>query len=208
METYILDTNLLFNMEANMGIGDTSKAIITSLSSSLKNAKKDKKVVAMIPPRIVEEIKSFFENPDGEQFLNNFFSEISIKSPSLTEISISAQIMASYIEESRERGYRGMNVGEEEIMNAGAMFMGKEALPKKEFQITIGKSIKNFRDRYRNATRTGFIDSLADFDLIMLAKEQNGYLVSTDEGVIRWGRMLGVKEVAPAVFGKTIQAYL
>ncbi len=208
METYILDTNLLFNMEAHMGIGDTSKAIVTSLTASLKNAKKDKKLVAVMPPRIVEEIKSFFENPDEEQFLNDFLSEITIKSPSLTETSISAQIMASYIEESRERAYRGMNVGEEEITNAGAMFMGKEALPKKEFQITIGKTIKNFRDRYRNATRTGFIDSLADFDLIMLAKEQNGYLVSTDEGVILWGRMLGVKEVAPAVFGKTIQVYL
>lgn len=208
METYILDTNLLFNMEANMGLGDTSKDIMTSLTSALKKAKTDKKISAVMAPRIVEEIKSFFENPAEEQFLNDFLSEVTVKSPSLTELSISAQVMADYIEESRERGYRGMNVGEEEIAHAGAMFMGTESLPKKEFQMTIGKTVKNFRDRYRNATRTGFIDSLADFDLIMLAKEQNGYLVSTDEGVIRWGRMLGVKEVGPVVFGKKIQEYL
>ncbi len=208
MERYILDTNLLFNMEAHMGLGDTTKAIMTSLTAGLGNARKDKKLVAMAPPRIIEEIKSFFENPSEEQYLNDFLSEITVKSPSLTETTISAQVMASYIEESRERGYRGMNVGEEEITHAGAMFMGTEALQKKEFQITIGKIIKNFRDRYRNATRTGFIDSLADFDLIMLAKEQNANLVSTDEGVILWGRMLGVKEVGPNVFGKKIQEYL
>lgn len=206
METYILDTNLLFNMEAKMGIGETSKAIMTALTSALK--KPGIQVSILMPPRIVDEIKSFFENPDDELFLKDFLSEITIKSPSLTEASISAQVMASYIEESRERGYRGMNVGEEEIMHAGEMFMGKESLPKKEFQITIGKTVKSFRDRYRNATRTGFIDSLADFDLIMLAREQNGYLVSTDEGVIRWGRILGVKEIDPAVFGKKIQEYL
>jgi hypothetical protein len=207
METYILDTNLLFNMEAHMGLGETSKDIMASLTEGLKKATRENLMV-MAPPRIIEEIKSFFEKPDEEKFLNDFLSEITVKSPSLTEATISAQVMALYIEESRERGYRGMNVGEEEIAHAGAMFMGTESLPKKEFQITIGKTIKNFRDRYRNATRTGFIDSLADFDLIMLAKEQNGFLVSTDEGVIRWGRMLGVKEVAPTVFGKKIQAYL
>ena len=206
METYILDTNLLFNMEAKMGLGETSKAIITLLTSALK--KGNKQVSVLMPPRIVDEIKSFFEDPNDEHFVKEFLSEITVKSPNLTEQTISAQVMAAYIEESRERGYRGMNIGEEEITLAGAMFMGKESLPKKEFQITIGKTIKNFRDRYRNATRTGFIDSLADFDLIMLAREQNGYLVSTDEGVIRWGRMLGVKEIDPSVFGKKIQEYL
>lgn len=206
METYIVDTNLLFNMEAKMGIGDTSKTIMHALTSALK--KPDTQVSIIMPPRIVEEIKSFFENPEEEQFVKEFLSEVTVKSPNLTETTISAQVMASYIEESRERGYRGMSVGEEEITHAGEMFMGKEQLPKKDFQITIGKTIKAFRDRYRNATRTGFVDSLADFDLIMLAKELNGYLVSTDEGVIRWGRMLGVKEMDPQVFGKKIQAYL
>src|SRR3989344_6605271 len=206
METYILDTNLLFNMEAKMGLGETSKAIITLLTSALK--KGNKQVSVLMPPRIVDEIKSFFEDPNDEHFVKEFLSEITVKSPNLTEQTISAQVMAAYIEESRERGNRGMNIGEEEITLAGAMFMGKESLPKKEFQITIGKTIKNFRDRYRNATRTGFIDSLADFDLIMLAREQNGYLVSTDEGVIRWGRMFGVKEIDPSVFGKKIQEYL
>jgi predicted DNA-binding protein (UPF0278 family) len=101
-----------------------------------------------------------------------------------------------------------MKVGEEEMISTGNLFMGKEVLPHKEYQITIGKVIKTFRDRYRNATRTGFLDSKADFELIMLAKETDGYLISTDVGVIKWGRIMGVKEMDSSAFGKMIQEYL
>ncbi|HRN69982.1 MAG TPA: RNA ligase partner protein [Candidatus Woesebacteria bacterium] len=205
METYVLDTNLFFNMEANMGIGNDTETIIRNMTTIIKNSKDNLKFI--MPPRIVEEIKSFFDNPEQE-FLKDFFAEITVKSPNLGELMINAHVIAEYIEESRKRAYRSQDVAEEEIKQAGTMFMGKEALPQKEFQMAIGKIIKNFRSRYRNALRTGFIDSLADFDLIMLAKEQNATLVSTDEGVIQWGRKLGVKEIAPSVLGKKMQAYL
>ncbi len=207
MEIYILDTNLFFNMEAKMGIGNDTETIIRNITTAIKKAKGHQKLEVFLPPRIAEEIKSFFENPEQE-FLTEFFSQVVIKSPSLSELSISAEVIAQYIEESRKRAYRSQDVAEEEIIKAGQMFMGKEALPQKEFQMTIGKIVKTFRNRYRNALRTGFIDSLADFDLIMLAKEQNATLVSTDEGVISWGRKLGVKEVDPSVLGKRMQAYL
>lgn len=188
-----------------MGIGKDTETIIRNLTKTLKASSKE--IAVIMPPRIVEEIKSFFENSEQE-FLKEFFAELTIKSPNLGELMINAHVIAEYIEESRRRAYRSQDVAEEEIKHAGEMFMGKEVLPQKEFQMAIGKVIKNFRGRYRNALRTGFIDSLADFDLIMLAKEQDAFLVSTDEGVIQWGRKLGVKEVAPSVFGKTMQEYL
>lgn len=205
MEKFVLDTNLFFNMEAKIGIGNDTETIIRKMTDIIKKSKD--KAVFYMPPRIVDEIKSFFENPDQE-FLTAFFSQITVKSPNLSELTINSHIIAEYIEESRIRAYRSQDVAEEEIVHAGEMFMGKETLPQKEFQMAIGKIKKTFRNRYRNALRTGFIDSLADFDLIMLAKEQDAFLVSTDEGVIQWGRKLGVKEVAPSVLGKKMQEYL
>jgi predicted DNA-binding protein (UPF0278 family) len=101
-----------------------------------------------------------------------------------------------------------MTVAEEEIQNAGKEMMGKPELSKMEFQQTVGKAIKGFRERYRQATRFGFLDSLADLDLIMLSKETNGHIVSTDEGVIKWGRVFGIKEMPAHVFGTKMQAYL
>ena len=86
--------------------------------------------------------------------------------------------------------------------------MAEKDLGKKDFQIKIGATIKNFRNRYRNATRTGFLDSVADLDLIVLAFEQEAFLVSSDEGVLKWGRIFGVKEMPSEVFQKRLGALL
>ncbi len=205
MDKYVIDTNLLFNMEGNMGIGDKTEIIIKALTKIFqKNAANIK---MFIPPTIKEEIESFFED-SSQAFLQEFFSSVTIKSPNLSEIMVSSRVMASFIDECRTRAYRGMNVAEESITKAATEFMGKENLARKEFQIAVGTIIKSFRERYRNATRTNFIDSNADFDLIMLAREQDAFLVTTDEGVIRWGRQFGVKEMTSVVFGKKMQERL
>ena len=207
MEKYILDTNLFFNMQADMGLGDKTEDIIISITKAIQKAKESNKAEFFMPPTVVAEIESFFENPHQE-FLKEFFSYITIKTPATAELQASAAIIGEVILEARNRAFRGMKVGEEEIANAAAMFMGKETLGKKEFQMAIGQIVTKFRDRYRNATRTGFIDSVADFELIMLAREHEGILVSTDEGVISWGRKFGVKEMKPSVFGKKLLSYV
>jgi predicted DNA-binding protein (UPF0278 family) len=49
---------------------------------------------------------------------------------------------------------------------------------------------------------------LADLDLVVLAKQKDGFLVSTDEGVLSWGRVFGVKEMPAAVFSKRLRSLL
>lgn len=203
MEKYILDTNLFFNMEGNMGMGNKTEEVIRNMTK-IMNEKKGTAQFYM-PPRIVDELLSFFEDKE-QQFLKEFLASVIIQSPDLSKIDVSATIFAQYVDENRSRAYRGLNVAEEEIQKAGQMFMGKEMLGKKEFQMTIGAIIKGFRDRYRNATRVGYIDSMADYDLIMLAKQLDAYLVSTDEGALRWGRIIGIKEMPAQIFGTKILA--
>lgn len=206
MDIYVLDTNLFFNMQANMGLGEKTEQVVVAMTKAIQKSKSSHASFYM-PPSIVEEIKSFFEDPQ-QTFLTDFFCEIIVKSPSMQEINLSAAVIGEIIQETRARASKGMKVGEEEIIHACEMFMGKEALGKKEFQMTTGQIITKYRERFRNATRTGFIDSIGDFELIMLAKELNGTLISTDEGVISWGRKFGVKEMAPSVFGKKILNYV
>ena len=74
--------------------------------------------------------------------------------------------------------------------------------------MAIGKFIKSFRERYRQATRFGFLDSTTDLDLIVLTKELDGFLVSTDEGVVSWGRVFGVKEISPSALKGRLDALL
>lgn len=206
MKKYIVDTNLFFNMEASMGLGGTTADIIRNLIKAVQKAD-EKELEIVVPPTIVQEITSFFDSPD-DPLLISLLGSITVKSPGTSEQSVSASVFEQLIDDYRNRAYRAMKVAEEEVISTAQMFMGKEVLPHKEFQMACGKTLTKFRDRYRNATRTGTIDSKADFDLIMLAKEQNGYLVTTDEGVTYWARLLGVKEMSSSVFGKKMQEYL
>ena len=205
MEKYVLDTNLLFNMEANLGFGKTTKAVMEGLTEAMKKAKASKSAEFFMPPRIIDEVLSFFEDKE-EDFIIAFLEQITVKSPDLGKNPVALHFLYELVDDTRKRSYRGLQIAEEEFETIAAQMMGKEALAKKEFQMTIGKHIKGLRDRYRQATRAGFLDSLADLDLIVLAKEEAAYIVTTDEGVMRWGRLLGVKEMKSDIFARKLSA--
>ena len=174
------------------------------MTDRIKALNIDKQAEFFMPPRVVDELLSFFDDKE-QPFLQDFLAVVIIKSPDQHALNVSATIFYQYVDETRQRAYRGLNAAEEEIQKAARLMMGKEELGKKEFEMTVGPVVKAFRDRYRQATRYGFIDSVADLDLIMLAKETGGYLVTTDEGVIRWGRIFGIKELPAHVFGSVLR---
>lgn len=207
MENFILDTNLFFNIGAGLEMGKTTETIVVRLTETIKKLKKTRRASFYMPPRIVDEFLSFFENKNQE-FIKIFLSAINMKSPDPSKIDFSAQVFYKLIEDVRARSYRGLGIAEEEIVKTGEVMMGKKIESKKDFQITIGRFIKGFRDRYRNATRTGFLDSVADLDLIVLSGEIDGFLVTSDEGVLSWGRVFGVKEMPASVFRKRLEGLL
>lgn len=207
MEKYVLDANLFFNMEAGLDMGEKTEEVVKKLTDMAKRLKATKKAEFYMPPRVVDEFLSFFENKE-QPFLKDFLSTITVKSPDVGKMDLPGQVFYELVEDIRQRSYRGLNIGEEEIEKAGKTMLGKDNLSTKDFQIQIGSVIKKFRERYRQATRFGFLDSLADLDLIVLTKEIDGVLVSSDEGVIRWGRLFGVKETPVGVWKKQLEDLL
>ena len=207
MEKYILDANLFFNMEAGLDLGEKTEAVVKKLTDMVNKLKAAKRAEFYLPPRVVDEFLSFFENKE-QQFLKNFLSVITVKSPDLAKATFPAQVFYELVADIRQRSYRGLNIGEEEIEKAGRAMLGKNNLSTKDFQMQIGSVVKKFRERYRQATRFGFLDSVADLDLIVLSKELDGFLISTDEGVIRWGRLFGVKETPVSVWKKKLDDLL
>lgn len=203
MEKYILDTNLFFNMEEGTDLGARTEEVVKNVSRIAKTLKKEKKGELFMPPRAIDEFLSFFED-ETQPFLKDFLASVTIKSPDIGMAEIPNHAFSLLVEDARQRNFRGLNIAEEEINNAAKLFIGKKELSQKDFQIQIGGVVKKFRERYRNATRTGFLDSLADLDCILLSKEQDGILVSTDEGVLKWARTFGVKEMPAAAWKKQI----
>ena len=194
MQSYILDTNLFFNMQAGLAFGDTTDKVMESMILS------GKKSHLYMPPRIVEEFLSFFENKE-QDIIKRLLSVITVKSPNIDSFQFPAAVFYTLVDDIRNRSYRGLRTGEEEIEQAARAMMDGGSLSKMEFQKKVGIQIKGFRDRYRQATRVGFLDSVADLDIIVLAKELDATVVSTDEGLLKWSRLFGVKEMSPSVFG-------
>lgn len=193
---FILDTNLFFNLQSGLTWGKDSRAVFEKFVVHTKKLVTDGKVNFYMTPAIVEELRSFID--DDPEYLTDFMSLITIKSPSTSEMKVGAVVVRELVEESRNRAYRGMKVGEEEIDNIAKSMMGVGDLPRIEYQKKVGEVVTKFRDRFRQATRVGFLDSVADFELILLALEIDGALVSADEGLIKWGRMMGATEVLPS----------
>jgi RNA ligase partner protein len=205
MEKFVIDTNFFLNLEIKSGFGKNPKDVIINFTQLANRIKKQGKAEFFMPPRISEELASFFNQ---ESFIKDFFNVLTIKSPDLSNVQFSAVVFYQLIDEVRERSYRGLKIAEETVIAGAKKMMGKGMLNKIEFEKEIGSAIKNLRERYRNATRFNFLDSVADLDLIVLAKEVEGFLVSSDEGVIRWGRIFGVKEVPPSLFRERLLSFL
>jgi RNA ligase partner protein len=181
-------------MQAGLGMGQTTDEVMEQMTNF------GKKVKLFMPPKIVEEFLSFFDNKEQDN-IKRLMSVITVKSPVIERLEFSASVFYTLVEDIRNRSYRGLRVGEEEIEQAAKSMMNGGELSKIEFQKKVGVQIKGFRDRYRQATRVGFLDSVADLDIIVLAKELDATVVSTDEGLLKWSRLFGVKEMAPSVFG-------
>ena len=201
MDIYILDTNLFFNMQAGLHFGKTTEEVIKYMTLC------GHKATFFMPPKIVEEFLSFFDDKEQDT-IKKLLSVITVKSPVIESFEFPASIFYTLVDDIRNRSYRGLRAGEEEIEHAAQALMNAGPLTKMDFQKKVGLQIKGFRDRYRQATRVGFLDSVADLDIIVLAKETNGTVVSTDEGLLKWARLFGVKEVAPSVFGEKMKALL
>lgn len=197
MNTYIIDTNFFVNMEIKSGFGLTSKDVIQNFVEVARKNIQDKKASFYISPRIHEELISFFE---GQSFFTQLISALTIKSPSIIDMQFNATVFYQLVEEIRDRSYKGLRVAEEAVEEGARKMLSLSDPSKQQYQQALQDPIKRLRERYRQATRFNFLDSVADLDLIVLAKELDGFLVSSDEGVIRWGRIFGVKETPASLF--------
>lgn len=193
MEIFILDTNFFFNMEIKSGFGENSKEVIGNFTKIAEDLKKVKKAAFFMPPRILDEFFTFVDQ--SEDHVKNFMNVITIKSPHTAEITFPSSVFYQLVEEIRDRSYKGLRIAEELVDAAGQKMAGKADLSKMEYQKTIGDIVTKLRERYRQATRFQFLDSVADLDLIVLARELDGSVVTSDEGVLLWGRTFGIKEL-------------
>lgn len=199
---FCIDTNIFFSFQKGIDLGNSPTEVVEALEQSVRGG-----AGYIMPPRVFDELM-FLADPELKKRIEHFAPHITIQSPTIHNQTTGVPLVYELVEESRTRSLRGLHVAESILEQTGQDYMGKPPLGKIEFQKSLQPAKEALRTRYRNATRTGFIDSLADLDLIFLAKEEDAYLVSADEGLMQWGRKFGVKEMNLQTFGKTIKTSL
>lgn len=207
MNIYIFDTNLFFNLEVETDFGKNPYEIMTSITDYARALRGAGKAAFYMPPRIVEEIYTFV--PETDERIQKLLAEVVIKAPESDKMTFGAGVFYEIVQDIRNRSYRGLQVAEEELKNvANDTHLIQDNLSHIDSQKALGVHITRLRERYRTATRVKFLDSLADLDIIALAYELEGNVVSADEGVIQWARKFGVREVFPHVLKHQLDSLL
>ena len=169
--SFVIDTSFFTNPNARKSFGQTT---IEAVKNFLKLASKTPNIQFFMPLSIRNELINFLGNEEIP-FLE---SVLKIKSPALYELSVPAAVVYKLIDDIRYRIDKGLRVSEE--------------LLRTNKNLDINQRVHDLREKYRSALRDGVIDSKEDFDVLMLAKEVNGIIITADYGLMKMAEWLGV----------------
>ena len=174
-EKFVIDTSIFTNPDVYISFGRTPT---TALKNFLKLISKLDGPVFYMPPSIYEELMNFI---DGDKIPKDLQIRIFQKPPKKYEMDVPVFLLYELIDDVRHRIDKGLRVAEQAVKDV--------------ITDTKPETITNLRRKYRSALREGTIDSKEDVDLILLARELDGILVTADIGIMTWADKLGIRFV-------------
>jgi len=174
-ECFIIDTSIFTNPDVYITFGRTPT---TALKNFLKLIVKLESPNFYMPPSIYQELMDFV---DIDKIPKDLQVRIFQKPPMKYEMNVPSFLLYELIEDVRHRIDKGLRVAEQAV---------REVINENE-----PDTINNLRRKYRSALREGIIDSKEDVDLILLARELDGILVTADKGIMTWADKLGIRYV-------------
>jgi RNA ligase partner protein len=165
---FVLDTSLFVNPHARKSFGKTPSAAVHGFVKIIRGTDLD----IFMPPSIRAELKNFV----NEDAIDELDLVIKKRAPNVYSIYLPAAVFYDFIEDIRIRINKGLRLAEE---------FAKDNRPEND------EKLGRLREKYREAMRTGIIDSKEDFELVLLAKELDATLVSSDEGVMKFANQIG-----------------
>ncbi len=174
---YVVDTSLFVNPHAREPFGKDPSAAVLGFISSLEGLE----LQVFMPPSVFSELKNFA----GADAMAELELVIKKRAPNTYGIYLPAAVFYDFIEDIRGRMNKGMRLAEE---------FAKDNRPDND------EKLRRLREKYREAMRSGIIDSKEDFELVLLAKELEATIVTSDEGVIKFANQVGCEHLAADKF--------
>jgi uncharacterized protein len=212
-QRFVLDTTAFTDnqLRDDFGEGELNKTVDV-LMDLIASSRIKLNISCHMPPITYKEFVDYmarYECP--ESIMVKAETWIVKKSPNRYDTKIPSQIFYEYVRDMRERMNKGMRISESAVWEASVESMVMMSRGKKKTNIeveVIGKSITDFRKRYRGALRKGTLDSAPDLDVLLLAKELGAGVVAADEGIKVWAERLGLRFLSAKSFPKMLKEYL
>ncbi len=208
-QRFVLDTTAI--TDAGLRIKEGYESLCESAAEvldliALARLKLD--ISCYIPyPSVYTELTSFLKRYEcDEGIFTKLDTWLVKKTPNRYEVKIPAAILYEYITTVRQKMNRGRRLAEEYILEASAISSKME--DKSNIEAEIGNLISKFRDKFRSVMRQGILDSAPDLDVLLLAKELEAGVVSSDAGIRRWSERLGLRFVEASKFPRMLKEYL
>jgi hypothetical protein len=176
----VIDTSVFVNPDTQHVFGkDAEEAIRKFVSISRRSS-----LELFMPLSIFREL-SVFAPEEAQKLLRK---EAVVRAPDLYNLQVPAAIFHMFVRELRDRVNKGLNIAEKAIE--------RENLP---------ENIRWVRQHYREALRTGIIDSVEDLEVVFLAKEVEGLILTADQGIASMANEIGIEVFMAAEFLSLIE---
>ncbi|MBN1169816.1 RNA ligase partner protein [Candidatus Micrarchaeota archaeon] len=167
---YVIDTSLFVNPISRSHFGKTPSDAVKSF---IKKAEQ-KGLQIYMPPSVFSELANFVD----AKTMNALDIAIKKRSPNTYAIYLPAAVLYDFINDMRTRVNRGIRLAED---------FAADNTPNND------EKIRKLREKYRGAMRAGIVDSVEDFEMVLLAKELEATLITCDEGAIKFANQIGVE---------------
>ncbi len=207
-EAYVVDTSAFTDPRLREKLGtSTLGETVEAIAELLARARARLGLELYIPPTTAQELRRFLlRNDVSRDIVDKVISVLTIRSPDLYGIKLPAIILSNWIRELRTRITKGLRVAEDMVRKT--IRRGYEARAENELDEILAESIHDLRERYREATRKGIVDTDVDLDIIILALELGAEVVTNDEGIMKMCRELGVRYTDPISFINRLEMML
>jgi RNA ligase partner protein len=183
----ILDTSVFVNPASAQTFGHSPTVALTAF---LRMAHDVEGVNFYMPPSIYAELMHFAEE---SQIPKTFLLLLQQKPPKRQEARVPGVFIYELVESIRDRVDRGLRLSERHVREALQLTPPpKEHVRGANAIRPDAEVVSRLRESYRRIMREGMLDSKADVDLLLLAYEIDGILVSADQGVLLWAEKLGI----------------
>ena len=207
-QRFVLDTTAITDTGMRVKEGyDTLCQSANDILDLIAQARLKLNISCYIPyPTVYNELLSFLKRYEcEEEVFIKLDTWLVKKTPNRYEVKIPAAIFYEYVLTMRQKINKGRRIAEEFIWESSAITAKTE---KDKIQAEIGSLVSRFREKYRNALRQGILDITPDLDVLLLAKELDAGVVSSDAGIKKWSERMGLRFVEAMKFPRMLKEYL